>query len=81
MLSEPRDLIDPNLIVACQDLMEAYTNDFDLGDTVKQIDLLGASQGHPLFMQSGYIEMDTRVFRVLTITVPVILNDVWTQGS
>jgi hypothetical protein len=81
MLSEPRDLIDPNLIIACQDLMEAYTNDFDLGDTVKMIDLLGASQGHPLSMQSGYIEMDAKVFRVLTITVPVVLNDVWTQGG
>ena len=74
-------MIDPNLLDACDALMAAYTNDFTLGGTVRMIDLLGNSAGHMLEMQSGYINIDTRVYRVVTISVPCIANDAWEQGG
>lgn len=79
MLMEPPDLIDPELMYALDDVMAALTADFTLGDTIQAIDLLGKEQGHPLMMESGYINIDTRVMRVFTINVPLILNDTWEQ--
>lgn len=80
MLQNPQDAIDPNIMRAVDVLFEAYSGDFQLGDENRWIDLLGATQGHPLFSQSGYINIDNMVYRVMTITVPVIVEDAWTQA-
>lgn len=80
MLQNPQDAIDPSVMEAVDLLFEAYSGDFQLGDTSRWIDLLGATQGHPLFSQSGYINIDNMVFRVMTITVPVIIENAWTQA-
>ncbi len=80
MLQEPQDMVDPNLMEACDALMAAYTGDFTLGGTIRMVDIMGSSSGHTLEMQSGYINIDNRVFRVLTISVPCIVNDAWEQS-
>lgn len=79
MLQNPQDMIDPQVVNAADTLMEAYSGDFQLGNEDRFIDLLGITQGHPLFCQSGYINIDNMVFRVLTITVPVIVSNAWAQ--
>lgn len=79
MLQNPQDMIDPNVVNAADKLMETYTGDFQLGDEDRFIDVLGMTQGHPLFCQSGYINIDNMVFRVLTLTVPVIVANAWEQ--
>lgn len=79
MLQNPQDAIDPSVMNAVDLLMEAYSGDFELGDDTRFIDLLGMTQGHPLFSQSGYINIDNMVYRVMTITVPVIQQNAWTQ--
>lgn len=79
MLQNPQDAIDPAVMDAVDLLFEAYSGDFQLGDESRWIDLLGATQGHPLFAQSGYINIDNIVFRVMTITVPVIVQNAWAQ--
>jgi hypothetical protein len=79
MLQNPQDSIDPQVMIAADALFEAYTGDFDLGSSSRIIDLLGMTQGHPLFCQSGYINIDNMVYRVLTLTVPVIVENAWTQ--
>ena len=79
MLQQPQDAIDPQVMIACDALFEAYSGDFQLGDESRYIDLLGMTQGHPLFSQSGYINIDNMVYRVMTITVPVIIEEAWTQ--
>lgn len=79
MLQNPQDGIDPSVMNAVDVLLAAYTGDFDLGDENRYIDLLGMTQGHPLFGQSGYINIDNMVFRVFTITVPVIVANAWEQ--
>lgn len=80
MLQQPADAIDPNVMNAMDKLFEAYTGDFELGDSSRFIDVLGMTQGHPLFCQSGYINIDNIVYRVLTATVPVIVQNAWSQS-
>lgn len=84
MLQNPQDMIDPNIMIACDALFEAYSGDFQLGGDAAWIDLLGVISGHarsPLAAQSGYINIDNRVFRVMTITVPIFVNDAWPQAA
>lgn len=81
MLQQPQDSIDPNVMEAADALFEAYTGDFTLGGLIAFIDVLGATQGHPLSAQSGYINIDNMTYRVLTLTVPAIINDAWPQAE
>lgn len=80
MIQEPQDAIDPNILDAVDLLMDAYTGDFDLGGKARNIDLLaGSSAG--LSANAGYINQDGKVYRHLTITLPIIINDVWNQEA
>jgi hypothetical protein len=77
--SEPGDDIDPYMIDACDDLMAAYSGDFTLGGLIRQIDLLG-TYGDPLGFEAGYQRVESGTeFRVIDITVPLIVNDLWEQ--
>lgn len=78
MLSEPQDSIDPNIVTATDALLAAYSGDFDLGGNVRCVDLFGMS-GFALSAQAGYIPQDGKLFRAMTITVPLIVNDIWAQ--
>lgn len=80
MTSEPYDLIDPNVLSAAIFLIGALSGDFELGgdDNVRMIDLLG-SQGEQLAGRAGYVEIDRKMYRVMTITIPIIINDMWSQ--
>ena len=80
MLQQPQDEIDLSVMDAADYLFEAYTGDFQLGSDERWIDVLGITQGHALDAQSGYINIDTKTYRVITISVPVIVNDAWTQA-
>ena len=83
-IAEPADLIDPDLLDASLVLMKAYSGDFGLtiitADDVRMIDLLGA-YGAPLAAQAGYVEQDGAIFRVVDITLPIIVNDLFTQAT
>lgn len=80
MLQQPMDAIDPNIVAALDTLMNAYSGDFDLGGTVRNVDLLGA-HGVGLSAQAGYINQDGKLFRVVTLTLPVVISDVWSQAA
>ncbi|WP_326646056.1 hypothetical protein OG884_15505 [Streptosporangium sp. NBC_01755] len=75
---EPADAIDPNMLAATDALMSAYSGDFTLGGSVRNVDLLGQA-GTSLSAQAGYIQHDSKLLRVMTLVVPVIVNDVWEQ--
>ena len=53
-------------------------SDFDLNGTVANVDLLGA-HGTPLQALFGYARFDNTTYRVATLTVPLIINDAWTE--
>ena len=78
MLQQPLDAIDPNLMTAASAILNQFSGEFTLGGTVRDIDLLGM-YGKPLSAQAGYINVDNKMFRVMTIMVPVIINDMFTE--
>lgn len=78
MLAEPQDAIDPELVAAADAMLAAYSGDFTLGGLVRNIDLLGAT-GTPLSAQAGYVTIDRTLHRVMDITVPCIVSDLWEQ--
>ena len=79
-IAQPYDMIDPNVTAATTDFMGALSGDFDLGGDVdvRAVDLLGMS-GTTLSAQAGYVEIDRRMFRVMTVTIPIIINDMFSQ--
>lgn len=81
MLSEPQDAIDPDVLTAVDALMRAYSGDFTLGGLVKQVDLLGAHSQGGLFARAGYLPQDGRLYRVMDISLPLVINDLWTQEA
>jgi hypothetical protein len=79
-VQQPVDAIDPTMVAAVDALMAAYSADFELGGEVLEIDLLGA-YGTPLQAQAGYLPMGGATYRVFTITLPVIIGDLWAQTA
>lgn len=78
--SEPRDLIDVNLAMAVAAVMGALAADFDLGDSVRNVDLRGA-HGQPLGGQAGYQIIDGARFRIFDIATPLIIDDAFPQSA
>lgn len=76
MLAEPQDAIDPRIMSAVDALMTAYAGDFSLGSTARCVDLLGM-EGVPMSAEAGYLQQDSKLYRVMTITLPLIVNDAW----
>jgi hypothetical protein len=79
MLREPQDQIDIDILTAVDVLMAAYSGDFTLGGLVREVDLLGAD-GDPLSADAGYLEQDSKLYRVMVITLPLVVNDLWAQA-
>lgn len=77
--SQPEDDIDPTLVDALDVLFSAYTGDFELGGSVRNVDVLG-SQGSALSARFGYTTIDKQTYRTIDIVIPVIVNDAFTQS-
>jgi hypothetical protein len=80
MLQEPQDQIDLDMLAATTTLLNEYSGDFDFDAVlnVRCIDLLGIT-GRRLEAQAGYVTIQQKLMRVMTITLPVIVNDAWAQ--
>lgn len=74
------DAIDPALMDALDWLMGAYSGDFTLDGLIRHVDLLGA-YGEPLGARAGYLAEGGSEYRVFTITLPLIVNDLWNQEA
>lgn len=79
-ISEPQDMIDPRMHQAAANIMRRYHDDFDFGGIIRNVDLLG-SFGVALAAQSGFLDINGTMHRVIDITIPCIVNDVWPQVS
>jgi hypothetical protein len=78
LVQQEPDAIDPDLMTALDALMAAYSGDFELGGLIRNVDLLGA-YGDPLSARAGYLAEAGSEYRVMTITLPLIVNDLWAQ--
>lgn len=77
--TSPFEEIDPAMVSCVDDLMNAFIGDFTLGGLVRCVDVLGM-YGTMLESQSGYVETDQVKLRVVDITVPLVIDDVWTEA-
>lgn len=80
MLAEPQDDIDLNLAQATHATMLALSGDLTLGGLVRAVDLLGMSSADGLSGEAGYLNQDQKLYRVMVITVPILINDLWEQA-
>lgn len=78
--TEPQDAIDPEVLAAADALMAAYSADFELGGQVRNVDLLGA-HGPGMWARAGYLPQDGRLYRVFDISLPLVVNDLWSQAA
>jgi hypothetical protein len=77
--TEPPAAVDADVTGAVDQLVGAYSGDFQLGGSVRCVDLLG-SYGAPLRARYGYLDWPSGpVYRMATLTIPIIINSVWTQ--
>ncbi len=76
--SKPADDVDAKGLAAADRLMAAWAGDFTLNGRVRDVDILG-QHGVPLTAQAGYQRIGDTTYRVLTLTVPLIVNDVWEE--
>lgn len=81
-MQEPKDTIEPSMVAATDVLMADLHSDFQLGGltNLRAIDLLG-SEGVRLSAQAGYVNSQEMTYRVVTLTIPMIFNDLWTQAA
>lgn len=80
VVQEPPDAIDPNLTAALDALFRAYIGDLELGGEVRHVDVRGI-YGTPLRTRAGYLRFDTgELYRMYTITLPVVIDDLWTEA-
>lgn len=78
-MAEPYDDMDSNLVVALDALMREYLNDFTLGGLVRHVDIFGA-HGVGIQARTGFINHDGKEFRVFSINLPMIVDDLWDQA-
>jgi hypothetical protein len=77
--TEPADGVDVDMVGAVDALLTAYSGDFEAGGNVRMIDLLGA-YGTPLSAVFGYTRFaGGTTYRAATLTIPLIINEVWGQ--
>jgi len=75
VLREPVADGERELAIAASELLEDLAEDFTLGATVREIDVAGGQGGVSLGSEWGHIEMGNLMYRVVDITVPVIVDD------
>lgn len=69
----PYDAIDPQVMNAISALLGAYNGNFTLGGLARNVDVMEASA------QAGYIDQAGNKIRVMTIVLPITINDLWQQ--
>lgn len=74
---EPADSIETDACDYIDALMTLYCGDLQLGGESRYIDVLG-SDGDPLSITPGYMEIDKKFFRIVSLMIPILINDAWT---
>lgn len=74
------DAVDPAVGNATSAMIGLLSGDFTLGGAVFVVDLLGMN-GMPLAAKAGYANVSGTVYRVMDITIPLVIDAVWTQGA
>jgi len=79
---EPLDGVDPLVVDAADALVRLYVGDFTLGGLVANVDIFGAG-GKPLVAEAGWLTIGGDGggrYRSMIITVPLVVNDLWSEA-
>lgn len=76
--AEPQDAIDPEVVEAASAVINAFVGGFTIGGLTRNVDIFG-SNGFSLTAVAGYIHQDQSLYRVMTVQIPLIINDLWTE--
>ena len=74
-MQRPLDDVDPEVVAAVAALMNELAGEFTLGGTVRNIDLFSMSA------EPAWTEFEGKQFRVMTLTVPIIINDMFAEEA
>ncbi|MFE7973007.1 hypothetical protein [Streptomyces shenzhenensis] len=77
--TEPLGDVDLEVTGAVNGLFNAYCGDFQLGGSVAEVDLLG-QYGATISADLGYTRFNSTTYRVASVVVPLIINDLWTEA-
>ena len=72
MLEEPAD--DKGLLERADQIYDDFLGDFDLGSTVRNVDVFG-EQGDAMTATTGYVEVGGTMYRIIDIVLPVVVNN------
>lgn len=71
----PLDEVDPDVLAAACSLMGAFAGGFTLGETVRNVELFSMSA------DPGYVNFESKEFRTMSITLPILINDMFEEVS
>lgn len=74
LMQRPLEGVDPAVLTAVSTLLNEYSGNFTLGGTVRNIDLLN------LRADPVYVNQEGTEFRVMQVTVPIAINDLWVMS-
>lgn len=74
---QPAEDIDPVITAAAAKYLEALCGQFTLGGLVRCIDVFG-SDGEPLSATPAYVEQNDKIYRAVTLEIPLLINQQWT---
>lgn len=69
----PLENVDPEVLAAVASLMTELSGEFSLGGTVRNIDLFSMSA------TPGWIDFQNEQFRVMNLSVPIVINDMFAE--
>ena len=78
--ASPESYVERVMVEAASALFSAYSGDFELGGDARVVDLLG-QHGTSLACNAHYMNLSGIVYRVMDLTVPVLVNDVFDQTA
>lgn len=85
--AQPYDIIDTEVLSGISEIIGALTGDFTFSQTalvqdqIRCIDIFGGEgSGEKLDARAGYLELDRKIYRIMTIRCPIIINDAWNQA-
>ena len=74
MLAEPQKSIEIDLATAAQRIQADIAGEYDLGGSIRSVDV-GGSYGEPLRTDWGYVTISNTMYRIVDITVPLLVDD------
>ncbi|HEV2375861.1 MAG TPA: hypothetical protein VGS19_27300 [Streptosporangiaceae bacterium] len=72
---KPLDAVEAQVLGATSVLLNAYAGAFTLGGLVREVDIFGGMKAEP-----GYLLFEGKPFRIVTITLPMTVNDAWQEA-